>query len=733
MRQWVGWRHVLKNGRWTKVPVDPRTGRNASVSDPNTWGTFDEACAAIERFGLDGLGLVLTDDGGIVGIDLDDCFTDAGSLSPLAAEIIGYGETYAEISPSGGGIRLFVLGEIAAAIKNDALGVEVYGNGRYLTVTGNHLGDTPNEIRAAPRTLQKLHDAVEAARRSNGAKPNGHAQASAGDDLGSGRAGDHFFANVNAAALAKLDAWVSALHPTARKHATGAWRVTSQDLGRGLEEDIAYHPNGIRDHGEEHGLTPIDAVLRYGDAVDAKAAAMWLCQKMGIEPASLGWRGYANGSAGPRIDAVHVDDKRGEEAEALNVKPWPILDSTAAYGLVGEMAKLATENSEADPVAVMLTALVRGAATLGRNRFMNVGDSVHHPRIFTVLVGASSRARKGTSTDPVTRFYEAAERKLQSRSTLTFPSGLSLKVSPGPLSSGEGLIDAIRDKMEMANGQEDLGGTDDKRLLCIEGEFGAVLRACQRQGNTLSTVLRVAWDGLTLAPLTKNNKIVASRPHICLLAHVTQRELRELLTAVDVWNGFANRFLWCAVRRCKVVPFPTPMADGDVDRVGFELARIIEYAHSRTGSSGRLVMSNAAQSHWVDCYPELTQDHAGILGAVTSRAEAQALRLAITFALLDGADRIELKHVEAALAIWRYAFDSAAFIFGGAEIDPVGQRILEDLRPGPKTQEELGGLFGRHLPKGRLETVLADLQERGRITLTIEKTAGRPRRVWRLA
>ena len=119
------------------------------------------------------------------------------------------------------------------------------------------------------------------------------------------------------------------------------------------------------------------------------------------------------------------------------------------------------------------------------------------------------------------------------------------------------------------------------------------------------------------------------------------------------------------------------------------------------------------------------------MGAVTSRAEAQALRLAMTFALFDGADRVELKHVEAALSFWRYAFDSAAYIFGGAELDPVAQKILEALATGPKTQNEIVDLFGRNLPKTRIDGVLRDLQERGRITLTKEETGGRPRKVWR--
>jgi hypothetical protein len=175
------------------------------------------------------------------------------------------------------------------------------------------------------------------------------------------------------------------------------------------------------------------------------------------------------------------------------------------------------------------------------------------------------------------------------------------------------------------------------------------------------------------------------------------------------------------------------MADRDVERIGRELARVIDHAHRQGPSSARLVMSNSAQDLWVNVYPELTQDYGGVVGSVTSRAEAQALRMAITFALLDGSDRIDSQHLEAALALWRYAFDSANYIFGGVEIDPIAQRILEALQTGSKTQDEIVNLFARHQPKARIEGVLADLQDRGRITLTMQPTKGRPRKVWSLA
>jgi hypothetical protein len=159
----------------------------------------------------------------------------------------------------------------------------------------------------------------------------------------------------------------------------------------------------------------------------------------------------------------------------------------------------------------------------------------------------------------VQRIFRQAESILKTRSTLPFPAGLPLNVSHG-LSSGEGLITEIRDKRD----DEDEGALNDKRLLVVEDEFGAVLRQFQRQGNTLSTTLRVAWDGSDLGTMTKHNREKATEPHICVLGHITRHELKELLTISDIWNGGANRFLWMAVRRSKLLPFAKPMPDGDV-------------------------------------------------------------------------------------------------------------------------------------------------------------------------
>lgn len=421
-----------------------------------------------------------------------------------------------------------------------------------------------------------------------------------------------------------------------------------------------------------------------------------------------------------------------DEDEPIELQAWPVMESPAMRGIAGRIARLATENSEADPVAVLITVLVWAAAEFGRGQHTMIGDTEHHSRHFAAIVGNSSRARKGTSEAPVRRIFKRAEDFRLEASTLPFPSGSKLHVVGGPLSSGEGLVAAVRDDVEDENGECVAKGVDDKRLLVVEQELAVALRMFQRTGNNLSMILRMAYDGDKIQPLTKNDKVSATGSHINLIGHITRVELKALLTESEIFNGLANRFLWLMARRPRLVPLPKRMPDDAVDEVAREIAKVITLAHSRP--SRTLVMSNSAQDHWCTVYPELTQDYPGILGAITSRQEAHARRLALTYAQLDGADYIEIHHLEAALALCRYSFDTCRYLFGEADLDPDVRKIIEALTPEKKltTTEIRREAFSGHIKKERLRAVLQGMQDQGRVTMREEPTEGRPRQIWSL-
>src|SRR5262249_11952761 len=225
----------------------------------------------------------------------------SGNLKPWVQEILSHGETYAEISPSGTGIRLIARGKIASVIKCDMAKVEVYGHSRYLTITGQCLDRAPDAIGPAPNTEAscrarvKLHKETWVALKKAGPKLFGEG-ANSEREAKREEAKKPFFLNVNDAALQSLSAWVPTLFGAAAKQSNKGYRVSSTALDRDLEEDLSFTSQGIKDFGvhdigdaNEGKRSPIDIVLEYGGEEAAADAALWLCERLGVDPASLGW------------------------------------------------------------------------------------------------------------------------------------------------------------------------------------------------------------------------------------------------------------------------------------------------------------------------------------------------------------------------------------------------------------------------------------------------------------
>lgn len=157
--QWVGWRREERNGKLTKVPYNASTGNLASITNPGDWATFEQAISAFQGGRYDGVGFVLTKDDPFTGIDLDHCLDPAtGVIEPWALSIIEQLNSYTERSPSGTGIRIFVLGTLPPGRRRKGP-IEFYDDQRYLTLTGDHLPSTPTTIEDRHTTLQLVHAA----------------------------------------------------------------------------------------------------------------------------------------------------------------------------------------------------------------------------------------------------------------------------------------------------------------------------------------------------------------------------------------------------------------------------------------------------------------------------------------------------------------------------------------------------------------------------------------------
>jgi putative DNA primase/helicase len=150
--RWVCWEwKQIPEARkpWTKPPVDPKSGRLASVTDSSTWGTFDQAIEYAQRHRLPGIGLVFTDDDDLVGIDLDHCRDPVtGELTKWAAETVDRFASYTEVTPSGTGIRVIVRGSVPGTRRKKPGVAEIYPDDRFFTMTGHVLNGEARPIRA---------------------------------------------------------------------------------------------------------------------------------------------------------------------------------------------------------------------------------------------------------------------------------------------------------------------------------------------------------------------------------------------------------------------------------------------------------------------------------------------------------------------------------------------------------------------------------------------------------
>ena len=379
--------------------------------------------------------------------------------------------------------------------------------------------------------------------------------------------------------------------------------------------------------------------------------------------------------------------------------------------MAGDVVRTIEPYSEADPVALLVQTLVAFGNLAGRGPHVRVEADEHPGRLFVAIVGDSSRARKGVSWGHVRRLFASVDE--------SFPE----RIANG-LSSGEGLIDRVKD--------EELDGESrDKRLLVVENELASVLKVIERQGNTLSPVLRNAWDGTTMATLTKNSPAKATSAHVSLIGHITTEELRRCLNQTEAANGFGNRFVWCCVRRSKQLPEGATAPQHELSALAVRLRFSLDHALR----AGTVVRDSAAKEFWVEVYGRLTEGGGGLAGALSSRAEAQVTRLALLYALLDQADAIGEQHLRSAIALWDYAARSVTHIFGVSTGNPDADAILRGLRASSDglTRTDIRDLFGRNRTTGQIDQALAQLLERSLARFDKETTGGRPTERWHYA
>ena len=355
----------------------------------------------------------------------------------------------------------------------------------------------------------------------------------------------------------------------------------------------------------------------------------------------------------------NAESKGNAEPEAeitdTRIAP-PQATESMFYGLVGDVATAGADDTGISKVAVAANFLSFLGAMAGRDMYYSVGNSRHHPRLFTLHIGRSSIAGKGDALGLV--------RLIADEISVLHPGLLGL-IHDGGLSSKEGLAMLIHDGFTI--GKEKVEGNKDKRLWVQEDEMSNTLQQCRREGNTLSEGVRAVWDGRSIKPANKNSKVWTTNPHVGITGGITPRELHSLVQTKDLFNGFVNRFLIFWAERAWREPFPEPTPVHVATTLATRTAEVIRYAlgnYPQQADTRAMPMCARAKEFYRHAFHNLDrQVDSDLLTSLLERRAPHMIRLAMLFAQCDLSPVIEESHLQAAQAWIDYNTDSVRYVF----------------------------------------------------------------------
>lgn len=359
----------------------------------------------------------------------------------------------------------------------------------------------------------------------------------------------------------------------------------------------------------------------------------------------------------------------------------PMPHAAVYQGWLGATVNELAETTEADPIAILATLIGAYSVMIGNGPRIAIHDNRAPLLVWPLILGRTSVGRKGMSYNVVKRLVRDADLEFYSECVT---SGLS---------SGEGLIDAVMDEVDEEQQGPPPGG---RQVLVVETEYANTMNRAGREGNTLSGVLRQAWDGDSLRVMTRSHRL-ATHPHIGIVAHITPGEFRMKVKSADMAGGSYNRFLPIFSERLHEIPYGEGADPARVAALARELAELVQLARL----AGKVGLTPAALDHWRTVYSVLSASpaHDGTVAQFTARAPEYCRRLAAVYALADGKAIADREHLEAAYQLVNYSRATAAHVMGDGTGDPVLDKVVaalisagdDGLKRSDITQKVLGG------------------------------------------
>ena len=336
----------------------------------------------------------------------------------------------------------------------------------------------------------------------------------------------------------------------------------------------------------------------------------------------------------------------------------PVLPDDALYGLPGRVALKLSESTGADPASILGMFMTCFGNAIGRQPHVMFYGHDEPGLLFTLVVGKWARGRKGTAWNAVRKLFETAE-----------PEWSAKDIESG-LQSSEAMIEAVADS---PNG--------DPRLLILETEFARFIAAMSAQRKFASR-MRTAYDGETLAARrVKQSPLISTQHMISIIGMITPSELIQLQ---KLSGGLESRMLYvysAPARKTRTDPFKVDeteinLAEEVKEAIGHAWDGVLagcgpitaELAELRgIAPKTKFTINDDIAEQWKDTIEPAIEDIADAVGAdyerYTARAQTHTIRLALLYALADGASEIGWPHVKAAMAFVEFCMFSARRIF----------------------------------------------------------------------
>jgi uncharacterized protein DUF3987 len=411
----------------------------------------------------------------------------------------------------------------------------------------------------------------------------------------------------------------------------------------------------------------------------------------------------------PDLDPAAVDTAEAKaRAQVTRARAeLPALDPAAFDCFLGGLVRKIEATSEADPVAILATLIAAAGVHMGQGPHVRAGDDAHPLLVWPLIIGRTNSGRKGSSWSAANRLVHAAvDPSFQIRSGLTSGEGLAARFAIDEEDNIDGVSDPDRDL----------------RLLVFEPEWGGVMAKMRREGNSLSAILRSAWEGGDLSTLTVTQRLAPSS-HVGIVAHITPAEFRARLDAADMAGGTYNRFLPLAVARTKFLP----LSQGADPQLIAELGRVFAGRLDFAADHRTLGFTGPAATLWRALYVELSADHGERpqVEQFISRAVPNCLRIAAIHAALDNQPAIGPEHLTAAAALVRYSINSARATFVDTATPNKLAAYIAEAGPTGRTRKEITtDHFAGNRKAADIEAVIAELLAAGRITKTTRRPEG---------